>query len=113
MKLGSHAVRNLQGVNEFGYTLGCDRGVGAGESLERLIGVRVPFAAEYGLYAFGNDVPHAGEVAVYRITIEQQLAETLEGGVDGYDGVSHGHTHVAEHSGVGEIALETRYRQLL
>ena len=109
VKLFLDGVGYLEGVDEGGDAFGGHGGVDAGELLEGLVGVGVALAAQDCLDAFGNYAPHAVEVGVDSRTVEDELAETLEGGGEGNHHVAHGHADVAEHRGVGEVALQAAH----
>ena len=69
---------DIERVDKCGDAFGGHCCIGACQLLERLVGVGVAFAAQYGLDSFGHDVPHAVEVAVDGFGVEQQLAHAFE-----------------------------------
>ena len=75
--------------------------------------MRIGFSAQDGLDGFGTDSPATLQVAANSLLVENKLAQTLQGTLDADEHVSHRHTDVAEHSAVGEVALQTADRQLL
>ena len=96
-QFGLDAVTHLECVNEVADALGRDGGICACESFEGLVGVRISFSAEYGLYSFGAYCPAVVEVAVDGVLIEQELAQSLECRLERYDHVAHRHTNIAQH----------------
>ena len=64
MQLGFHGIAHIERVDKLRDALGRDSRVGAGELLERLVGVGIAFAAQDGLDALGHDVPHTVEIGL-------------------------------------------------
>ena len=103
----------VEGLDESGDGVGGDFLIGASELLESLIGVGVAHRAQDGLDGFGHHSPVVLQVAVEGLLVKEQLAQTfLEGGKRD-EGVGDGHTDVAAHGAVGEVALHTADGQLV
>ena len=105
-QLGLYLGAYGEGVDEGGDALGGHLGVGAGELLEGLVGMRISLAAQYGLNSLGHYRPHRVEIAVDRRLVEDQFRQPLERALHGDDSVGHGDADVAEHRGVGQVALQ-------
>ena len=75
MQFGLDFVAYVESVDKFRNALLGDGGVDAGELLEGFVWLGVAFAAQNGLYAFGDNAPHVTEIAVDRLSVEQQFAE--------------------------------------
>ena len=89
-----------------------DVGVGAGQGLERLVGLGVALAAQNGLDAFGHHGPVVLQIAVERFAVEDHLVESLHQRSQRNGGVGHRNADVAQHGRVGEVALEARDGEL-
>ena len=83
------------------------------ELLEGFVGVGVCLAAQYCLYGFGHHGPVALEVGTQGVLVEQQFAEAFERALHGNGDVAEWHANVAQHCGVGEVALQAAHGQLL
>ena len=105
-KLFFHGIAHFERVDEAGDAFGVHLAVGSGESLQRFVRLLISFAAKDGLDCLGNHIPHIVEVAADGCFIEQQLVQALEGAVKRYHHVSQRHTNIAQHSGVGQVALQ-------
>ena len=74
MKLGFDCVADCERVDKFRDALFGYCGVDARELLERLVGLGIALAAQYGLNAFGDYALHLSEVAVDCCAVKQKLA---------------------------------------
>ena len=112
VEFGLDGVRDVEGVDEGRDALGGHGGVGAGQGLEGLVGLGIPFAAQDGLDGLGNDAPGVVQVGVNGRAVEQKLAQALHGRGDGDERVGQGHTHVAQNGRVGKVSLQARHGEL-
>ena len=68
---------DIECLDEGGDGVGGDLLIGAGELLQRLVGVGVAHGTENGLDGFGHHGPVALQVAIEGLLVEEQLAETF------------------------------------
>jgi len=108
-----HVIADVQCLYEGMDGLLCHLLIGARERFQRLIRVRVGFAAQDGLYGFSHYSPCVLQVFVQFLLVEDQLSQAFQRALNGDDTMSEGYTYVAQHRRVGEVALQTAYRQFL
>ena len=111
---------NWAGLGDVASNIQTQRGLGAAVLSAPSVGGTINITtqsldAEKGgrvWYGFGNDGPVVVEVGADCVEVYDELAEALECRLDGDEGVGEWHTEVADYGRVGEVALQTRDRQL-
>ena len=111
-KLCLHGIAHLERGDKVVYAFFGDGSVGAREGFECLVGVGVSLAAQYGLDSLCHHCPATVEVAADGFFVEQQFAQAFERALESDGGVAHRHADVADHGGVGEVALQAADGQL-
>src|SRR5690606_11319074 len=103
--------RNIERLHETLDRLPVD-GLAPRQRLQLLVGLGHAEAAHHGLDGFGEDFPAVVEILFQPRTVDFQLAKPLEDCLVSYEAVTKTYPHVAQHSGVSQVALPARYRQL-
>ena len=75
--------------------------------------MRIALTAEDGLDALGTHSPAVIQIALDGSLVDEQLAQSLQRALDCNHHVTHRHTYVTQDGRVGQVALQTRYRQLV
>lgn len=101
------AVADVERLDEVVDGLLCHGLVGARKRFQSLVRMWVAFAAEDGLYGLGYHGPCVVKVLFYLLFVQDELAQSLQRACYGDDAVPQGHTDVAEHGRVGQVALQT------
>src|SRR5690606_24271835 len=104
-------IGDLQLVYELLQRLGRDA-LATGQLLELLVGLRHGVTPHDGLHGLGEHFPAVIQVFSNTLNIELQLADSLEGCLIGNHAVSETNPQVSQHSGVGQVPLPARDRQL-
>lgn len=76
------------------------------------VGVFHAIATHHGLHRLGEDFPAGVQVLGDALGVQLQLADALQAGLVGDDAVGDADAEVAQHGGVGQVALPARDRQL-
>ena len=92
--------------DDFEEGLAGDGLVTAGEFLQGLIGIGIPFAAQDGLDGFSHDSLVFFEVFLHGGAVEQEFSQSPEGRLYGDQGVGKGDPDEPGHRGIGEVALK-------
>ena len=87
--------------------------VGTCQRLQCLIGIGVSLTTQDGLNGFSHYCPRILQVFLQLLLVEDELAQTFQRALDSDQGVTHRNTHIAQNGRIGEVALQTAYRQFL
>src|SRR5689334_18969435 len=109
----AHLLRQRQGAQEGVQVIARDAALAARELLQLFVRAGNAMGAHHGLHRFGEHVPGLVEVGGDAGRVGFELLEAAQAGVVGDEAVAEGHAHVAQHGGIGEVALPAGYRQLL
>ncbi len=90
-----YVCRNSKTVYEGQHGVLVELGICAAEILERLIGLRVAFAPQYGLYALGHHHPLLLKLLTDAVFVHQQFVAAAQGALEGDEGVAQWHPYVA------------------
>ena len=82
--------------------------VGAGQGLERLVGLGITFAAQDGLDAFGYDGPVVRQVALEGFAVEDYLVQALHQRAERDGRMGNGDADVTQHGRICQVALQAR-----
>ena len=105
-ELGFHLIAHVECFHKFGNAFCIHHLVGASECLQRFVWLWIALTAQNGLHSLSHHAPHAVEVGIDGVEVEDKLVQALQCAGKRNHHVPHWHTHVAKHRRVGEIALE-------
>ena len=73
----------------------------------------IGLAAQDGLDSLGDDCPRVLKILVKLLFVENELAQSLQRALNGNHAMAERHTDIAEHGGIGQVALQAADGQFL
>ena len=96
-KFGFHLITHVKTLYELMDGGLGHLGIGAGKSLQCLIGVRVCLAAQDGLYGFCHHCPGVVKIGGYLALVENELAQALKGTFYCYHCMTERNSYIAQY----------------
>ena len=105
-------ITDIKRIDKIGNAFRIHLAVCTCQRLQCLVGFLISLTAKNRLNSFSHYVPHIIKIAVDCILIKQQLMQAFQRALNRYHSVCQRYAYIAQHGRIGQVALQSRYRQL-